>query len=809
MVPLLLILAVTVTMFRIGDPCCLLLVCLLAGLGWKRPYFRWSGMDGVLMCICLYDAVDFCLHPYRGIEAAEASLTGLCCYFLVRSASAEGFLKLLLLPVGAALTLTFVSFGMFAEAVQGAGFADTYPFRFLFRPLGYITNAWASVWLAVLGLLAVGYVRVPRWRIGFGLCWMAVSVALLLSFSRGAFLAWGVCALLTLFALRSWKLRATLLAACLCIGAGICLLFPAETATTLAMNKTASQRQSTESRVNATEKAIDVWRVHPWTGTGNGSYTLSMDKALNEDTTRAYTTYAPNPVVQLLVEKGMAGIVLYGGLYIAVLVQWWKNRKDETACIVAACLIAVGLKEMTMSIALADAVVLVLLYVLLGILDKETQIHADFRRLDNHKKIEYPQTSHVGAYRIRPNALTNLCGCLQGVCDTPLQPIREKADIHDKKSAFICANLCFFPLLAIGMACIIGFNIVNYRVRKDKEITTQAVEALEGKRYAEAAALLEEASKRKPAVINRAVLAAFTPDSLLPEGYAARAEQDLAREDDGTDVYVAYLQARLEAKRGDFVSAIGKLQGLAEAYPRNATFAYELGYMLFITADTESHREIKNECPQFANVGAYRIRPDAPTYPRGRFRAYAIRPYRQFGKMRTFIIKNPQCASISSVVNETVCLLRRALQLSPRLLHTERMQAMLASDSLFQKQVTGGLASGLVETEQTANAYARAGSLAYYLGKPDEAEDYLRKAVAEQPGYTVPWLLLGRISEAEGRTEEAASCYRKYNLRVKGAFSNSDKAMEKESMELTERELLLKDYAVKFQNWYRAKLFAI
>ena len=763
MVPLLLILAVTVTMFRIGDPCCLLLLCLLAGLGWKRPCFRLSGIDVALVCICLYDAVDFCLHPYRGAEAAEASLTGLCCYFLIRSAPAEGFLKLLLLPVGAALALTFVSFGMFAGAVQGAGFADTYPFRFLFRPLGYITNAWASVWLAVLGLLAVGYVRVPRWRIGFGLCWIAVSVALLLSFSRGAFLAWGVCALLTFFALRSWKLRATLLAACLCIGAGICLLFPAETATTLAMNKTASQRQSTESRVNATETALDVWKAHPWTGTGNGSYTLSMDKALNEDTTRAYTTYAPNPVVQLLVEKGMAGIVLYGGLCMAVLVRWWKSRKDETSCIVVACLIAVGLKEMTMSIALADAAVLVLLYVLLGILNKETQIHADFRRLDNHKKIEYPQTSHVGAYRIRPNALTNLCGCLQGVCDTPLQPIREKADIHDKKSAFICANLRFFPLLAIGMACIVGFNIVNFRVRKDKEITTQAVEALEGKRYAEAAALLEEASERKPAVINRAVLAAFTPDSLLPEGYAARAEQDLAREEDGADVYVTYLQAKLEAKRGGFVSAIGKLQGLAEAYPRNATFAYELGCMLFTTADTESHREIKN----------------------------------------------PRCDSVSTVVNETVCLLRRALQLSPRLLHTERMQAMLASDSLFKEQVTGGLASGLVETEQTANAYARAGSLAYYLGKPDEAEDYLRKAVVEQPGYTVPWLLLGRICEAEGRTKEAASCYRKYNLRVKGAFSNSDKAMERESMELTERELLLKDYAVKFQNWYRAKLFAI
>ena len=41
--------------------------------------------------------------------------------------------------------------------------------------------------------------------------------------------------------------------------------------------------------------------------------------------------------------------------------------------------------------------------------------------------------------------------------------------------------------------------------------------------------------------------------------------------------------------------------------------------------------------PQTANVGAYRISPDAQTYPRERFRAYAIRPYRQFGKMRTFI----------------------------------------------------------------------------------------------------------------------------------------------------------------------------
>ena len=35
--------------------------------------------------------------------------------------------------------------------------------------------------------------------------------------------------------------------------------------------------------------------------------------------------------------------------------------------------------------------------------------------------VEYPQTSHVGAYRIRPNTPTNPRECFQGVCDTPLQ----------------------------------------------------------------------------------------------------------------------------------------------------------------------------------------------------------------------------------------------------------------------------------------------------------------------------------------------------------------------------------------------------
>ena len=59
-----------------------------------------------------------------------------------------------------------------------------------------------------------------------------------------------------------------------------------EVMTTLSMNKTASQRQSTQGRMNATCSALNVFPLHLWFGAGTGNYTLAMDKELN----RGYNT---------------------------------------------------------------------------------------------------------------------------------------------------------------------------------------------------------------------------------------------------------------------------------------------------------------------------------------------------------------------------------------------------------------------------------------------------------------------------------------------------------------------------------------
>ena len=67
---------------------------------------------------------------------------------------------------------------------------------------------------------------------------------------------------------------------------------------------------------------------------------------------------------------------------------------------------------------------------------------------------------------------------------------------------------------------------------------------------------------------------------------------------------------------------------------------------------TKTQSFILIEYPQTANVGAYRIRPDAPTYPRGRFRAYAIRPYSQSPCHAGFAIRrNPLFGFVIRIIH--------------------------------------------------------------------------------------------------------------------------------------------------------------
>lgn len=683
--------ALVAELFRMNDPWLLLPLSLCIAVSVLRLHFRFSAVDIAVLAVCLYDVAAWMLNLVAGMYTARISLTGLCVYLLLREASCrtEGiplFLKLATGITSVALAITLASFAIWTEAVHGAGFADVYPFRFLFRPFGYITNAWASVWLPVLGMLTVGMYRITRWRKVFGVCWVLASITMLLSFSRGAFVAWAVYVAVLCVCMATWRHRLALLTVCAGIVGTVWMLYPAETETTCAMNRTESQRQSTESRFHATEQAMTVIREHLWTGVGNGNYTLAMDRVLNEDSTRPYTSYAPNVAVQVLVEKGMTGMMLYISLCVAILIYWVKHRKKRTVTAATACLLAVGVKEMTMSIMLADGAVWMLTLISLAVMQAE---------LGN----ETVRTARPATW------------------------------------------MRYVPA-AVGGCCWVVFMVLEAHLHTDSEVVEQAAKAWEKGNYREAVQVLEQTSGRFPCQINRAIAAAFAPDSILPSEYRAKIRRQLEQDADGTDVYADFLRGKLYRLDGRHAEAMQIQQKLEAEFPRNAAFAYEGAVLLYETGQKD----------------------------------------------------------------EAAKQLRQAVWLRPDWLRIEKTQTWLATDPDLRCAVEQGITVRLAEKEGTAHAYARYGVLAYYLNRKEEAAEVLERVVNAQPGYAVPWLLLGKIYLEQGKTEQADNCFRKYNLRVKGAFNDNDRIMENEKRNFNERQLMLVEYAAKFQNWYQCKL---
>lgn len=204
---------------------------------------------------------------------------------------------------------------------------------------------------------------------------------------------------------------------------------------------------------------------------------------------------------------------------------------------VALCLLAVGIKEMTMSIMPAEPAVMLLVLLLLALL----------------------QAKDDGQEPLRAQKI-------------PSSPWR------------------YIPVV---VGCV-GWGILTVgerRLQACDEMTVRACEAWEEGKFAEVAGLLEQALDGWPHCINRAVWAAFAPDSVLPEGYRKEIRKELDRVGTDEDLYVGFLSARLAWLEGERAEAVGTLRSLADSFPRNASFAYQLAWMLYETGRKEEAAE--------------------------------------------------------------------------------------------------------------------------------------------------------------------------------------------------------------------------
>lgn len=530
-----------IQLFLANDPYGLKVLLLLAGVCLLPRTIKWSSIDVAVALLWAYDLL-LCftsVNPASTLWAARISTQYFLTYLLFRQVvnHSQGILWLrkgMWVVMYAGIGLALFSFGIFRRSILEAGFTDLYPFRFLFRPLGYSTNAWTTVLLCTAGitLSLCPSKGIGRWT-GSGLLLLSLT-GLLLSFSRGTFLAFGLLLLLLLLVLSPLKEKIrVLLLACLAVGvvSGSC---GNEVLTALQMNRTVSQQQSTQGRLNATQASLKVFHNHPWLGVGTANYTLAIDRELNQDSTQARTSYPPNWIVEVLVEKGLVGLMLYIGLLGCIGWTLWQGRKRQT-CRVAGCtLLVVALKEMTLSTLLSTSVGMTLACLLLACLQQEEEMKTE---------------EIVSPWKLR---------MVRGV---------------------------FAACIASYVGTAGGGLWLSAQTTRCKE----AEACMDRGDYAEATHRLESMWQSVPVLVNRGMLYLERCQEDRNPGYAEEAESVFAEayQKQPEDIYINYLLATARFANGEKEGAMMELKELAHQYPRNALYLYTLSQWLYEKGEKE------------------------------------------------------------------------------------------------------------------------------------------------------------------------------------------------------------------------------
>ncbi len=347
-------LTVCVALFKIEDH------FLLSGLLLLAVSFTCKGMD-----FCTWNTLDWALGIFFLYNlCASISSANIYPSLLISKLSAEAFLVYILqkeilrikyitplqqfifvIVCIVVLCIALLSFFVFAKEASNVGFEHLSNFRHLFRPFGYNTNAWNTVLILMLGLVAcIVTNRKVRLVLSF-----VIILAMVLSFSRSAYIVVIMYIILNRVIVKNKQYNTELtatIAAAFFIGI---LLFSKDIISTISMVDTESHRRSIEGRLMAIREIWSIDREHLFLGYGTGNFTLAMDSFYGQDFTRTYTSYAPNILMKAVIERGILGLMAFAGMMGVIFITCWKNRTNNTALIAGITLFVTFIKEMSLS----------------------------------------------------------------------------------------------------------------------------------------------------------------------------------------------------------------------------------------------------------------------------------------------------------------------------------------------------------------------------------------------------------------------------------------------------------------------------
>jgi O-antigen ligase len=407
---------------QMKDPLFLFGILSAVFLFWKREkgYFRFSVPDQLLILLWLHEIINlfFSVEPLSVFFAAKMFTFSVIFYFLIRvclnnKSKIIAFLSVICFLIFVLCLVALITFLLFRSTCAYIELGNLYDFRYLYKPLGYLSNVWGSLLIGFIGIVffSLHYCSLNKTKFFFLTLLLALLFwNIIISFSRGVYIAFAFLffsyLLFLVFSDISRRQKIWMIAV---------LVFPIvlagtvhkqDVVRTLQFNQSLSQQRSISGRIDAMSFTFPLLKESLAIGTGAGTYSQVINEYRYEDDEIGFTNFAPNGYTQLLVEQGILGLILWGIFFVAIFVTVFKERKGSSiSIIVGITLVSVLIREATFPALLGCTGFQMSIFIILAIfqnniLKKEKKENMGQRNGQYFSIIIFFITFSIGAYSV-------------------------------------------------------------------------------------------------------------------------------------------------------------------------------------------------------------------------------------------------------------------------------------------------------------------------------------------------------------------------------------------------------------------------
>lgn len=352
----------------------------------KRERIKISIISVVFLVLIVYEGLNvlysmYYLNSFLGFCDLLGALGIVIILFLLLQ---QQSVKWIVAVVSSLMALLFSVWGILYWILTNMkisyfGFEDFSQFRYFYGPLGIISNDWVTLLLCLIvivtyilvDVLSGNKIQIKSFKVIFPfLTILLLIINLVLTYSRAGYLAlfsfvFVVSVILFINKLFSKKIVFFVISVCLAVS--IASLFNQKSFFTT-MRGSESHARSIEGRYKQWNEIKDYSIV----GVGGRNFALCNMSKKDYDIERTFTGRTNNTLLQIVIEKGFLGLLIYAVLIILFFYYsfWYSKRTDVQwgkiqNTVALSGIIAIGVREMFFSSIFYNNGVLVLFLVIL------------------------------------------------------------------------------------------------------------------------------------------------------------------------------------------------------------------------------------------------------------------------------------------------------------------------------------------------------------------------------------------------------------------------------------------------------------